>query len=72
MYTFGDFRTRKQKHPNSNSVSLDSYMLLGSEPAISAHMVEATQAPSFTFASYYITKRQVLRNMRRLRRQQIG
>lgn len=70
MYTFGEPRNRKQKHPNAFIPG--DYLFLGSEPAATGHMHASIDMPSFTYIHRYLVKRQVMRNIRRIRRQQVG
>jgi|GEM_PF-2898350 len=67
MYPFGEFRNRKQKHPNTPT-SVE-YLILSSEPTETDGRTSAVH-PRFTYANRYLVKRQVMRNLRRLKRSQ--
>lgn len=64
MSTFGASR----KQTPQNIVCKPEYLVLGSEPLPSAEPLG--KLPRFTYANRYLTKRQVMRKLRRLKRSQ--
>lgn len=65
MYPFGK-KYPKQTRPNTQAAV--EYLVLGSEPACGEYM--PGKHLSFHYQSRYLVKRRVMRNIRRLKRQQ--
>jgi hypothetical protein len=65
MYPFS-FLARKHKDVAANRTQVQ-YLPLGSEP----QETSGAELPSFTYPNRYLVKRQVMRRLRQLRREQL-